>query len=216
MAQNVLDTDSFGGSNGTALHTYNSNWVILDATNISEVLIAGTPGIGGPGACGDLRNGFTWTNDQWSELKIDGTNLADYAFLVCVRATAGSGNNCTGYAAGAHRDLTGGTYQIYSFTAPGAFTALATGAHSYTQNDVVNLQIVGLILTLTVNGVTETTYDTTPDGVKYSSGSPALVIGSQATRLAGSWRAGSVGGGDTQEWIGSYPLVHGTGGMVGY
>lgn len=194
MPQNVLDTDSFSGVNADALATYNSNWAPLDLTNLPQLAIRGTPGVGGTTAGGiqggNLRNGFTWTTDHWAELTIDATTLADLRFLVCVRCTQGSGNNCTGYAGGAHRDLTGGTYQIYEFTAPSSFTALATAASaSYAVNDVVNLEAVGNELNLRVNGVlVVTTTDST-----YSNGSPGLLLGSQLSRLGGSWRAGSVG-----------------------
>lgn len=187
--QTTLDTDSFGGTNGDQLPTYNANWAIMDLTNVNNAVIRGTPGVGGANIAADLRNGFTWTNDQWAELTIDATTKADTRLMVCVRVVQGSGNNMTGYGGGVNLDITGGTYQIYKFSAPGTFTALVTGTHAYALGDVVNLQMVGTTLILLVNTVQEATVvDAT-----YSTGSPGLIVGSQASRLAGTWKAGSVG-----------------------
>lgn len=199
-AQNQLGpTETFGGTNADTLATYDANWVSWD-TSRYQARIRGTPGVGSPAGGevqgGNIRNGFTWTNDQWAELKIDGTNVADYRFLVCVRLTQGTANDVTGYCGGVHRDDSGGDYKIYKFTSTDAYTALATGTHTYAANDVVNFQAVGTVLTLQLNGSgTEATYDTSGDMTKYSTGSPGLVLGDSTItkRLGGTWKAGSVG-----------------------
>src|SRR5574341_770270 len=72
--QNELDTDSFNGTNGTALATYNANWNALGSGEINQAAIQGTPGVGNTsGNSGDYRTGQTWTNNQWAELIVDGT-----------------------------------------------------------------------------------------------------------------------------------------------
>lgn len=194
MAQNLLDSDSFGGTNGNTLTTYDANWVLLDLTNIDNLDIRGTPGVGGAGASligGELRNGQTWTNDHWAELKIDGTTVADVRFLVGVRCTQGVSDSMTGYFGGVHRDDTGGDYKIYKFSTTSAYTAIATGTHTYAANDVVNIQAVGTTITLTLNGVTEATASSQTD---YATGSPGMILSHSTTaRLAGTWNAGSVG-----------------------
>ena len=193
MAQNLLDSDAFGGSNGDALTTYNANWVLLDSASVNPLEIRGTPGVGADSNFGgELRNGQTWTNDQWAELKIDGTTVADLRFLVLVRATAGS-SSYTGYAGGVHRDETGGTYEIYKVS-NNTFTQLQTSAVTYAANDVVNFEAVGTTLNLVVNSsLAATVTDAT-----YATGSPAMILGDNSTnRLAGTWKAGSVGSSET-------------------
>lgn len=197
MAQNLLDPDTFNGNNADTLTTYSANWVLL-ATDGNALMIRGTPGVGANSNTGqELRNGFTWTNDHWAELKIDGTTVADTRLLVGVRCTQGDHLTATGYWAGVNRDLTGGTYEIYRFEGTGTYTLLQSGTHTYAANDVVNFQAVGTVLTLQLNGSgTEATYDTSGDATKYSTGSPAMMLGHSSTaRLAGTWNAGSVGGG---------------------
>lgn len=191
MAQNLLDgPDEFGGNNGDTLTTYSANWVLL-ATDGNALFIRGTPGVGATSnSAQELRNGFTWTNDQWAELKIDGTTLADARFLVGVRCTVGDHTTCTGYWGGVHRNMTGGTYEIYKFAGTGDPTQLATSAVSYAVNDVVNFEAVGTTLNLLVNGsLASTVTDAT-----YATGSPAMMLGAtNNNRLGGTWKAGSVG-----------------------
>jgi hypothetical protein len=194
MSQVLLDTDTFNGTNGTSLPSYNANWVITDSGGFNNLTIEGTPGVGGAGS--NTRNGSTWTNDQWTELTIDSTNLASDNFFVGVRITTGNANNCTGYWAGYSFGTFGNrTYRIVKFTSSSSFTNLVTGTHTAAVGDVVNVQIVGTSLTLTVNGVTEATVT----DATYSTGSPGMNLSDATTtiRLGGTWRAGSVSSGDT-------------------
>lgn len=193
--QNVLDTDSFNGTNGNVLSTYNANWVKQNPA-VDEVIIAGTPGIGvnpasSPNA--DYRTGKTWTNDQWAEFTLDSTNTLGQIVQVQVRAQ--TNNTVSGYVGGPN--FFGASHHfIQRYDSGSATTLLDTGVVAQ-KGDVVNLQIVGSVLTISVNGSSIGTYDTASDGTKYSTGNPGLFLqdgGTPSTRFAGSWRAGSVSG----------------------
>lgn len=195
MAQNLLDTDSFNGTNATELPTYDANWVLQDTTTPEvNATIRGTPGVGiiSAAASGvNYRTGKTWTPNQWAEFTI-GSTLGVIVY-VGVRTQATSA--ITGYYGGVDNSINS-TYRIQRYTNHTGFT-LATGTHSYIQGDVVNFEAVGTVLTLKVNGVTEVTYDTSGDGTKYSTGNPGLFFyynGTATDQLATTWRAGSVGG----------------------
>ena len=198
MAQNILDTDSFGGSNGTVLHTYDANWIADTITFYNDCSIRGTPGVGGTPACGNHRIGQTWTNDQFAQLTVDGTTVASNTFVVMVRFTVTAGNGYTGGA-----PVQGGStiYRIGRLDA-NVFTTLAaeSGSTTIQAGDIVNLQVEGTVLTLKVtrggsDAFTPFSYDTAGDATKYSTGNPGMVFQNTdgTVRLAGSWVAGSVG-----------------------
>jgi hypothetical protein len=206
MAQILLDTDSFGGTNGTALPSYNANWNTVGTLDSADVLIAGTPGIGSvaDNASANYRTGATWTNDQWGELTVDSTNLVDVDFgrwAILLHATGGTATNC--YACGIFPSLVDATlkYRIGRYDGMGGFNLLVDepGGTLMQTGDVVNAQVVGTVITLKVtrSGVdafTPFTYDYSGDTTKYTTGNPGVHLESHtAVRLAGSWRAGSVG-----------------------
>lgn len=90
MGQNILDTDSFGGSNGDDLATYSAHWV---AGDLAQCKIAGTPGVGLAGFSNayNINTSQTWTNDHFSELKVDASAAPDQEFWTAVRGDS-SGN----------------------------------------------------------------------------------------------------------------------------
>ena len=190
--QNVLDTDSFGGTNGTALSTYSANWPVFANWN-NGLAILGSPGMGeqGGGVSGNRRLGQTWTNDHWCELTLDGTNLADVLFYIGVRLqnTSPAGD---GYGAGWESDTN--LYRIIKINANGTTSVLATSAHTRAAGDVVNFQAVGAIMTLVVTRGGSTLFTLSATDVAYTTGAPGIprVWNSTSGRLAGSWRAGSV------------------------
>ena len=192
MGQNLLDTDSFNGTNGNTLSTYNANWVADDTGLGNEVIIAGTPGIGSDGFQDEnYRTGQTWTNDQWCELKVDGTTLASDDWLIGVRMA--TTNILQGYMAGYSPAFFGtNNYGILRYDSRVGHS-LATSSTARATNDVVNFQVQATTLTLTLNGsVLLTVTDTT-----YTTGNPAirLLHTSSGVRLGGTWRAGSVSSG---------------------
>jgi hypothetical protein len=191
MGQVVLDTDTFGGTNGNTLSTYNANWVLQSSGSRNECNIAGTPGVSGSLA-GNYRTGFTWTNDHWAELKV-GATIADFWFQVGVRMQ--TDDTASGYLFGMDNASFGTDYRLIRVDS-GAETMLGSASgQTLAINDVVNLQIVGTVLTGFVNGIQVLTYDTSGDGTKYSTGKPGLQLytTTTTTRLGGSWRAGSYG-----------------------
>ena len=195
MAQTLLDgPDSFNGTNGDTLNTYNAKWVDAGGS-LPQCKIAGSPGFGTGGGQNAIRNtGQTWTNNQWAEAKVDGTNLIDSTWgiwMICVRVQGGV--DFKAYCGGANYYHDGNnTYRITRYDFSGVRTVLATGTHAMALNDVVNLEIDGTTLTLRVNGsieagpVTDSTFAT---------GNPGLHIqygGTSTNRLGGTWKAGSV------------------------
>lgn len=190
--QTQLDTDSFNGTNGNTLTTYNANWALWGTAQFNNCRIEGSPGVGDNNACADTRNGQTWTNDQWAELQVDPTSLPGNTFYVCVRTTSPS-NNADGYCAGMNSGNFNGNYRIVRFT-NGTDTSLVASTQAVATGDVVNFQVQGTTLTLRVNG---TVLLTTTD-ITYSTGSPGLhFFTGNANRLGGSWRAGSLTRGGT-------------------
>lgn len=205
MPQNTLDTVNFsageGYVNNDALPTDNANWVLSGSSDADNVRVRGIPGVGqgGGGNSCCYRTGQTWTNDQWAQLTVDATNLVDTLFgrwAVVLRGVAGTATNC--YALGAFPSIVDNTlkYRIGRFDGMGTFTTLETSATTMATSDVVNAQIVGTVLTLTVNSVVLLTHDTAsiPDATQYTTGNPGLLFNSNTAtnRYAGSWLAGSV------------------------
>lgn len=189
--QNTLDTDSFGGTNGNTLDTYSANWT-TDGAHLNACTIRGTPGAGGDisgGICVNARTGQTWTDDQWAELTVDGTNIGDTAWEVCVRIQSDFRDR---YCAGQSNGYVGNnTYRIDKWNSATGRTNLATGTHTLTAGDIVNFQIVGGNLTLLVNSVSEATATDTD----YTTGNPGMFLynaGTPTQRLGGTWKAGSV------------------------
>lgn len=189
MPQVLLDTDSFAGVDNDALSTYNAKWSNPDGTNYNECQIKGTPGVSGSLGL-DQNTGQAWTNDQWCELKVDGTTLADQFFQILLRVQAGT---FSGYAIGSNPGQIGNqTYRIERFDS-NTRVELASDAATLALNDVVNAQIVGTVIILFVNGAPLITYDTVGDATTYASGNVGIRLHSTTNaRLGGTWRAGSV------------------------
>lgn len=207
MPQNLLDTDSFNGTNGTDLSTYSANWPLFGNWNQNQ--IRGTPGMGtSSGGCGNRRTGQTWTDDHWAEVTIDGTNLADTHYFVGVRATDESPAG-HGYGGGASHDDTE-VYSIYRFDPNGTKTRLALdgGSHTIATGDVINVQVVGTTITLTVTrSSTQLLQIQATDSTYASGGTPLLFVNDSTTlRLAGSWRAGSVTAPVVQDLQGAFMI----------
>lgn len=202
--QNVLDTDTFNGTNGNTLPTYSGNWLTVPGSIWGDLTIQGTPGFGTTSGYNANRNtSQTWTNDQWAEIQIDGTNVPSGAHtfdrlqvMLRVSTSASSGYACGVDVPNAANII----YRIIRYDSS-TYTSLAAEPGSTTAgaSDVVNCQIVGTVITMKVtNGGTDRftpfTYDTVSDGTKYSSGDVGILgaYDTSSVRLGGSWRAGSV------------------------
>jgi hypothetical protein len=185
--QIVLDTDGFDGVDGTDLPTYNANWVNQDGGH-NPCRIRGTTAVGGVLGANN-RTGVTWPNNQWAELTFTTTLPSGYAYI-CVRCQ--TDNTYSGYFAGVDPGLIGNNkYEISRYTS-NTRTQLAQSATQAVLGDVFNLEVIGTILRLRVNGAVLLTYDTASDGTKYASGRPGLSINTSGTSVvADSWRAGS-------------------------
>jgi hypothetical protein len=189
MPQNVLDTDTFNGTNGNTIETYSAHWINGGSAQFNDITIRGSPGIGGTSAAA-MNTSQTWTNDQWAEIKVDATNVASNFVAVCVRGVIDGTNHTTMYCGGINNVNFGTDYRIWS-SSSGSNTPLGSASgQNAAVNDVINFQVVGTTLTLAVNGITLLT---TTDSA-FTTGN-VMVWLSDATstiRLAGSWRAGSV------------------------
>lgn len=202
--QNVLDTDAFTNSDGTALTTHAAKWYHTNCgENAFDTVYIKTNGAGADGGGGGYvcNNGFTWTNDQWSELTVITAPDAVFGkWYVLLRAQSNA--DYSGYACGIDPSGFDDKYRIarYDTGVPAAF--LATSSQSIATNDVVNCQIVGNTITLLVNGAAPTgcTSGCVVTDSTYTSGNVGIFIrdGSDV-RNADDWRAGSVtaGGGAT-------------------
>jgi hypothetical protein len=123
---------------------------------------------------GVFRTNESYANDQtvtWTKRSISGA--VDGALL------RGSGSGATyncyqGYVASV------ASWGIQRITS-GASTTLDSGAAGldHALNDVFEFSVSGTVLTLKRNGSTLGSYDTNPDGTKYSSGSPGFYTYSQ-------------------------------------
>jgi hypothetical protein len=193
-AQVVLDTDSFADRNGQALAAYSANWPVF--ANWNHLAIQGSPGFG-PGIGGgqaNRRDGQPWTDNQWAEIVVGHGFIGTYDELfVGLRATDAEPAG-RGYGAG----FTPGGYQIRRWDPHGTSTVLIVdpNAHDGRPGDVINVQIVGSTITLTVSrgGAPLVTLSAT-DSYYLTGGTPMLWVccGAAAPqRHGGSWRAGRV------------------------
>lgn len=190
--QNVLDTDTFNGTAGTGLHTYNANWVNAAVSASCGDPVISTPNGAAKSAGGDScdrRDGQTWTNDQYVQVtfKVLATSLSAMA---CVRFNGSASSISSGYCIGT--DIgNGGTQKLALFKATTPNTELKLSATTVAANDVINLQIVGTTITVTKNGATVS--DLTTTDASFASGNPGIFIRDTTGQLS-AWTAGSVTG----------------------
>jgi hypothetical protein len=191
MGQNVLDTDVFGGTAGTALPTYDANWVNAPLSNLWNNLVISTPNggvVAGVSFCAAYRTGQTWTNDQFAQATIVALP-STLEMLVGVRMLGdGSNNPSSGYFVGPNDNISGNAYRVFS-VAGGLNTPLATSSTVAAVNDVVNLQVVGTTITVRVNGVLIS--DLTCTDSNHTTGNPGLFINDPLSKWT-TWSAGSV------------------------
>lgn len=207
MGQNTLDTDTFGGTAATALHSYDANWINSTLNNLWNDCVISTPNgsaTGGGIQNGSYRIGQTWTNDQFAQMTIAALSLTHMALYV--RLTGDGGNNpATGYKVGPNPNSAGNnSYRLYKVDG----TLLAASATIAAVSDVVNLEIVGTTITVRVNG--SILSDLTTTDATHASGNPGLyiddVVGKFSTWSAGSVTSGSAGG----PLVNNGRLVHGS------
>ena len=198
-AQVVLDTDSFADTNGQALSTHDANWPVF--ANWNPLAIQGSPGFG-PGIGGgqsNRRDGRPWTDDQWAEIVVgDGIIGTWDEIFVGLRAVdvqpAGRGYG------GGFSTFSAQGYQIYRWDPDGTRTVLAVdpAANEGRPGDIINVQIVGSTITLTVTRGGAPLVTLSATDTSYSSGgTPMLWVccggATEGRGHGGSWRAGRVG-----------------------
>lgn len=176
----------FDGTNGTALPTYDANWHNPNSSNFNDCAIRGTPGVGASGASSEaILNGVTLNTDQFCQITLDQSHLADSHFYIKVRMP--NDTTAHGYEAGynpiVHVD------NRYVINVDGV--EQVSSAQVATFNDVMNLQAVGTLITLTVNGLTVLT----ASAATYNSGFAGLSLDDRSgtnPRLAGLFTAGNI------------------------
>lgn len=188
--QNTLDTDVFGGTAATNLHTYNANWDLATfGTSCNDNKIS-TPNGGVVGAGGtscDGRDGQTWTNDQFAQGTV--AALPTASTLVCVRLGGSAGNINSGYCVGPIPNIGTNAYRLVKANALN--TTVKLSATVALANDVVNIQVVGTTITVKVNGATIA--DLTTTDASFATGKPGIIQQDTTGKLT-TWSAGSVTG----------------------
>ena len=184
--QVTLFSDTFSGTAGTVLHTYNStNWIQGNGSFWNDCRIS-TPNGGvtsAGGACGDYVTGYTWTSKQFVQATL--TNLPSDLAFICVQFDS-SGN---AYCAGDYPDITSG-YFIYKYTAGTSSQLVACGG-SPANGDVMNFSDVSGLLTLKVNGSEPGGSCHTTDST-FTTGNPGLIIQqTSSTNILSVFSAGS-------------------------
>jgi len=171
-------TDSFTGTSGTQLHTYNASWTEQRASDLHcEISGAGggTPNTVRAAATGGSEaaakwDGDTFTADQYSQAKA--VNASNYAgpTVRMVGVTAAAENGYVALIDGLAIDL----QRIDN----GVRTNLQGGIGSIASGDTLKLEIVGTTLKVYVNGVQVGTNQTDSN---YATGQPGIAfIGSGA------------------------------------
>jgi hypothetical protein len=142
-------TDSFTGTDGTALPTYSANWSIVAPSTYNNAEIK-TNAVSSVGSSGNRYSGRTWANDQYSQAVV--VALPDIRWAVVVRGT--TADAVTYYAGGINPGSLGHNRYVIWKAVNGVVTELAIhGSQSMLATDVVKLEVVGTSLTLTVNSI---------------------------------------------------------------
>lgn len=195
-AQTQLDSDSFNGTAGTGLHTYNAKWRISPyAVNHNELILS-TPN--GSTVCATVgciidNNGQSWTNDQYAQVTF--TTLPSTKGFLCLRMQGDNTDLTAGWCVGINPNVNGTNHWLLS-KATSLDTAVTTSATNASAGDVLNFQIAGNVVTVAIGGAHLVDMDTTTDGSFPTGGNPGMVI-NDATGKFSAWSAGSVGTGAT-------------------
>ncbi len=192
--QTTLDTDTFGGVAGTTLHNYNANWLIAPIAGNYNDFIISTPngGAKAQGQSGSIRTGQTWTNDQFAQATF--SVLPTGIGGVCVRCAGDNTNFTSGYVVGIIPGLSGNNKWVVANATTG--TAITTSATDAVAGDVVNVQVVGTAITVSINGTHLADLDTT--SVLFATGEPGFYAAAgEPVFKATSWSAGSASNGST-------------------
>lgn len=200
-------TDTFTGSNGTALATYSANWTFITADSGDASLF----GITNSGtAAGALFSATALTifrsvhgsyaNDQYSEVVIENinalsSNATTYELAVMVRVSADTGAGADCYALGIVDDASnGGTHSFALLSVlNNTVTVLGSAFTSTLSNgDTIRLEVSGTTLTAKKNG---STIGTPQTDANLASGNAGIGGGRHSGSIrATSWAGGDLGG----------------------
>lgn len=185
--QNVLDTDTFGGTAGTVLHTYNAKWINSTMASIcfDALISTGSSGVAAnAGESCDYDTGQTWTDNQWAQMTL--VAVPTHIAQVCVELQGASGDP-EGYCFGSYPDKSSTEY-ILSDPKTGELT---DWVQTPTAGDVMNIQIYGTGIICSINGIPLSPVYTASLG--YSGGNPGLVVSNtENTKTLSTFSAGSV------------------------
>lgn len=144
-----MATDSFTGTTGAQLQTYNSNW--QTGNMLASDFVLDTNALKTPFSRAVTLFAFyggSWTVDHYAEATLTQIGAADQFMGVCVRASNGNAYTFVADDAGWTLDKT---------VAFGVPANLASGARSQSANDVLYLSANGTTLTAKINGTTVAT-----------------------------------------------------------
>ena len=190
-AQNVLQTDTFGGTEAANVTAYDAGWVLSGSATVNQCKIRGTPGIGTTAnICGVHDTRQTWTDDQWGELLLDATNVAGAKVGITLRMVVDGANKPNAFFCGF--SSASSKYVIAKYTA-GVYALILAGSNTIATGDTVNCEVVGQHVKLVITRSAAVLETIETDDASFSTGSPGILIhDTTSNRLAGSWRAGSV------------------------
>lgn len=181
-------TDTFTGTDTTALPTYSANWGPLWSSAVNDCRIYSNGVNSNTFPCANQYSGRTWANDQYSQFLI--TTVATSIQAAIVRGDTG-GSTRSGYAGGIDINALGHSrYTIWKWVANTRTTLTTHGSQSAATSDVVRLSVVGTTLTLTVNG---SDILTTTDSSIASGAAGLMLEGSSATtNYSDTWQGDDI------------------------
>lgn len=191
--------DTFTGSNGTELHTYNSGWT-LQTTDVSEIQSnTATMRAAGSESAYKWDGDGAFSADQYAQAKY--STVGHYGG-VTVRITGTSTATLNGYIA-----LFDGTAIDLQKITNGTRANLQAGIGTVANGDTVKLEVVGTSIKVYVNGAQ---IGTTTTDSSFSSGQPGLYFLSNANSLhIDDWTSDTIpsGGGASFVAVRNKPIL---------
>ena len=185
------DTDSFAGTAGTHLPSYNAKWKSTNWSGSHNDLQISNPNGGVSPSSGPSADYDTNVSAADSCAQVTVNTLPTTLGYVILRGAAGTGNKLQGYGCGSNNSAHGTyVYEIARFDAS-TRTMLQAYATVMATSDVMKCTIVGTTITLYVNGVAQS--PTVTDATYSAAGNPGMDVQASSTtaNYFGSWSAGT-------------------------
>ena len=180
-------TDTFTGTDGTALTTYSANWslnsgnFVINTNSVApnQALIEG----------GARWNADTFASDQYAQGKIVAVSTSGQTIGVAVRASTSGTASYYGF----YNDGSGGGKTFLFKMVSGTWTQLGAIGTGLAANDVIRLEISGTTLTPKVNGVTKSPPGAQTDSALSSGAAGLSGYSASTSNRLDDWEGGSLG-----------------------